>query len=183
MSEDTQKIEDTNLEDSTSTKETDLHNDNSNANDETLGDPGKKALDAERRARKEAEGKASKLEKDIATMSKKLQAIDDEKAAEQGKWEQLANERATRIEELEQEIADRDLTKQKEDAISKFKFTEEELALVNGATLEEYEASAKALAKLLKKNASPDVSGGSTSPSKAGGTEESPSKLKTWKFK
>lgn len=183
MSEDTQKIEDTNLEDSTSTKETDLHNDNSSTNDETLGDPGKKALDAERKARREAEGKVSKLEKDIATMSKKLQAIDDEKAAEQGKWEQLANERAARIEELEQEIADRDLAKQKEEAISKFKFTEEELALVNGATLEEYEASAKALAKLLKKNASPDVSGGNNSSTKQSGNEESPSKLKTWKFK
>lgn len=156
------------------------------SNDETLGDPGKRALESERTARRSAEKKVGELETQLNDLSKKLKKIEDDEAAELGKWEQLAGDRAARIEELEQDIAEQELTSRKADAIAKYKFSEDELALVHGETIEEYEASAKALAKLLSKNSGPDVSGGNTGGGNTGGkpsNNESDSKLKNWKFK
>lgn len=156
--------------------------DDNDDDDEILGDPGKRALKSERKLRQAAESKLGTLESQLAEMTKKLQKIEDDEAAEQGKWEKLANDRATRIEELENEIAKNELETKKAQAISKYKFTDEELTLLHGESLEDYEANAKALAKLLKKNSGPDVSGGTNAQGHKADDEPS-SRLKTWKFK
>lgn len=61
--------------------------------DQSLGEAGKKALDQERDARKVAEKTARDTTKELADLKTAKVKADEEKQAEQGRWQELAEKR------------------------------------------------------------------------------------------
>ncbi len=61
--------------------------------DQTLGEAGKKALDQERDARKAAEKTARDTTRELADLKAAKVKADEEKQAEQGRWQELAEKR------------------------------------------------------------------------------------------
>lgn len=60
---------------------------------ESLGDAGKRALEAEREARKQAEKTARDAAKELETLKAAKVKADEDKAAEEGRWKELAEKR------------------------------------------------------------------------------------------
>lgn len=65
-----------------------------------LGDAGKRAIEAEREARKAADKRAKDLETELARFRKDQQDRDDAEAAKKGEWEKLAKDRETELADL-----------------------------------------------------------------------------------
>jgi hypothetical protein len=110
-------------------------------NDGNLGDGGKKALAAEREARKAAEKAYQDSQKSIADLTAKVKSFEDrDKTAEQ--------KNAERIAELEKALADKDtaLVKRDREATRAQVAVDKgvPLKLVTGSTREEMEAAADA---------------------------------------
>jgi len=69
-----------------------------------LGDAGKRALEAEREARKAAERKAKELEERLAAIEAERERAAEDEAAKRGEFERLATERQAKIEKLEAQL-------------------------------------------------------------------------------
>jgi len=101
--------------------------------DAPLGDAGKKALDAERDARKAAEKEARDAKARLAQIEADAQKAKDAEAAEQGKWKELAEKR------------DADLA----EATSKLTATTTELDTLRTYVTDDIVAAVKVLPKAL----------------------------------
>lgn len=157
-------------------------NEDEEEEDEQLRDEGRRALDSERKSRRAAEKRASTAEAELDKLRKAQEKREEEEAEKLGEWEKLANERATRIEELENDIETSKLDAEKSKILTKYKLTDDEAKNVHGESIEDFEASAKLQAKLLGKNSGPNPD------SRGAGTGNPPpkaqeSRLKGWKFK
>lgn len=112
--------------------------------EETLGDAGKKALDAEREARKTAEKQARETAKRLAEYEKREAEAEEAKLTEIQKLEK-------RLAEAEAKAAAANLASQRNAALAKYPVPEEYQDLVQGTDAESFEASAKKLHNLYQK--------------------------------
>lgn len=141
--------------------------DRDDQDDDKLGDAGKKALDAERDLRKKAEKDARDLKKRLDTLEAEKKKRDEDKATENGEFEKLANDRAAEIEDLKQQIKDRDAKDTKAAIAKKHGIPDELIAMLQGETEDDIEASAKTVAKHLKVRDTTDIDAGEKSQTKS----------------
>lgn len=129
--------------------------------DEPLGENGKKALDAERKAREAADGEVKRLQKlvdDKATADRKAE---EAKAQEQGEWEKLAKQREDELNAARAELAKRDHNALKAKAAAKHRLPDELAERLAGETEADLDADAAKLAKLVEPRKAPDTEAGS----------------------
>jgi len=135
--------------------------------DDKLGDPGKKALDAEREARRVAEKQLRDTTKELADLKKAQQDREEAEAKEKGEWEKLAKDRADKIAELEAQLAERQTTDLKASIARKHSIPDDLIPLLQGESEDDIEASAKTLAKHVKQREAPDTDAGERTPAGA----------------
>lgn len=141
----------------------DQHQDETPEN-EDLGDKGKAALKAEREARRAAEKAAADTQKRIDELEAKQREANEAKAKEEGNYKQLLEQREAELAELKGKLEERDL-KDRKAAIAKANgIPEDAISRLQGATDEELEEDAKALAKLLKSREAPETDAGERTP-------------------
>lgn len=92
-------------------------NDPPKPDDEPLGEAGKKALDDERTARREAERKARDAEKELADLKSAATKREEAEQAEQGRWKELAEKRDA---DLTATTTERDSLKATNDALTAY---------------------------------------------------------------
>lgn len=131
--------------------------------DESLGDAGKAALQKERDARETAEKEAKRLKKLVDEAEAAKAKVEEDEAVKRGEFEKIATDRQAKIDELEQQLADRDRAALRDKVAVKHGLVGEHADLaefVSGETEEEMTANAKTLAaKVLPKKAA-DTEGG-----------------------
>lgn len=131
---------------------------------EDLGDKGKAAIQREREARKAAEKAAADTQKRIDALEAKQREVEEAKAKEQGDFKTLLEQREAELADMKAKLEARDL-KDRKAAIAKANgIPEDAISRLQGATDEELEEDAKALAKLLKAREAPDTDAGERTP-------------------
>lgn len=105
MSDNTDQNTQDNVQDNTENHETST--DQETGNEQGLGDAGKRALDAERRSRKEAERKAAEMDKRLAAALKQIEGYEDANRTEVEKLEHQLKKTKGQLE---------DVTKQRDDS-------------------------------------------------------------------
>ena len=114
--------------------------------DEPLGEPGKKALIAEREARKEADDARKQAEKDLSAAQARIKELEDASNGDQ----KLRDDLAVVTKERDKLKAEKESSELRAEVLSEKKVPQNGHALVRGATREELEASADAVLDLLK---------------------------------
>lgn len=140
-----------------------------------LGDKGKAALKAERDARRAAEKAAADMQKRIDEIEAKQREADEAKAKEEGNYKQLLEQREAELAELKDKLTQRELADRKAAIAKQHGIPEEAINRLHGATDEELEEDAKALAKILRVREAPDTDAGERTPP---GAKKSPDKAK-----
>ncbi|MEU9495421.1 hypothetical protein AB0D73_27085 [Streptomyces sp. NPDC048215] len=128
-----------------------------------LGEGGKKALDAERRARAAAEKTATAAQKQLDDMAKRLQAFEDRDKSE-------AQKLADRVQAAETEAATASSRLLRYEVAAQKKLPAGWANRLQGSSKEELEADAEALLKELgdtRQRQSPDYDGGVRKPAPA----------------
>ena len=131
------------------------------ATDESLGENGKKALEAEREARAADDKEVKRLQKLVDDEATAKRKADETKAKEQGEWEKLAKQREDELNAAKAELATRDHNALKTKAAAKHRLPDELAERLAGETEADLDADAAKLAKLLEPRKAPDTEAGS----------------------
>lgn len=125
----------------------DTDKDNQRDADQSLGDAGKRALDAERKRADEADRKRKDLEKRFNDLEKKQREAAEAKAKEEGDYKQLLEDREKELADLKAESSERDLREKRQTIARKHEIPDDLVGMIQGDDDEAMTASAKVLAK------------------------------------
>ncbi len=136
-----------------------------------LGEKGRETIRKEREARKLAEKERAALATRLADLEKAQKDRDDAEAKQKGEWEKVAQQRADDLAEAQRKLAERDLKDMKVTAAKKAGLPDDLVDRLAGATAEELETDAKALAKHIAPRDAADTDAGKRSSSVKGATK------------
>lgn len=124
--------------------------------DEKLGEPGKKALQAERTRANEAEKARDALNTELDTLRKQVQAIEDSKLDDTQKLQRDADSNAKRVGELETENTALQQANQRLLIAIEEKVPADWVARIQGATPDEMRADAQKIKSSLRDDSAGD---------------------------